>query len=242
MSNTASVTPYMDSGAAASGDVDFAEHAGARLLSRSAADRVIDERLAESRRVDRLSCNAVSLVSGELAPLIRAATELGYVPVKIAGRVASMRSTGTRVGPDGAVQLVNAQGDRLSMLPTGPSVRLEGSGSQAVVRQRTLMAVSRHLQQLSGGHAIARRAPDGSLHLTASELPARHGGGEARVAIVVDAAGNLTVDIDKVRGRRCENLLHGITTAIDGKVISKKIKPSYYDAEPGESARPRTRI
>ena len=128
------------------------------------------------------------------------------------------------------------------MLVDGPSIRLEGSGLQAVVRQRTLTAVSRHLHQLSGGRATTRRASDGSLHLTATELSGRHSDGAAKVAVVVDAAGNLTVDIDNVRGRRCESLLGDLTKAVGGQVRSKKLKPSYYDAEPGESARPRTRI
>lgn len=241
MSNTADVTPYVDSGSSVTGGVGSAARAAPDLFSRSAADRAADEQLAESRRAARLSCASVTLVGNDLPPLVQAAKELGYTPMNVqTGASAQLPHSSARL--DSTVQLVNARGERLSMLVDGPSIRLEGSGLQAVVRQRTLTAVSRHLQQLSGGRATTRRASDGSLHLTATELSGRHSDGAAKVAVVVDAAGNLTVDIDNVRGRRCENLLGDLTKAVGGQVRSKKLKPSYYDAEPGESARPRTRI
>jgi hypothetical protein len=223
MSNTADVTPYVDSGSSVTGGVGSAERAAPDLFSRSAADRAADEQLAESRRAERLSCASVTLVGNDLPPLVQAAKELGYKPMKVqTGASAQLPNSPARL--DSTVQLVNARGERLSMLVDGPSIRLEGSGLQAVVRQRTLTAVSRHLQQLSGGSTTTRRASDGSLHLTATELSGRHR------------------DIDNVRGRRCESLLGDLTKAVGGQVRSKKLKPSYYDAEPGESARPRTRI
>jgi hypothetical protein len=242
MSNTADVTPYVDAGSSVA-RVGTAARAASGLFSRSAADRAADEQLAERRRAARLSCAAVTLVGNDLAPLVQAATELGYAPVKAVQTRASARLAQSPVRRlDRGVHLVNAQGERLSMVVDGPSIKLEGSGLQAVVRQRTLTAVSRHLQQISGGRATTRRAADGSLHLTASELPGRYGDGAAKVAVVVDAAGNVKVDIDNVRGRRCESLLGDIAKAVGGQVRSKKLKPSYYEVEPGEPARPRTRI
>lgn len=242
MSNTAEVTPYVDIDPSVGTYVGTATKISSALFSRSATDRTADEQLAEQRRVARLSCSAVTLVGNDLAPLIRAATELGYAPVKAAEGCTSARfaQSPSRVHRD--VQLVNDLGERLSMLVDGPSIRLEGSGSQAVVRQRTLAAVSRHLQQMSGGRATSRRSQDGSLHLTATELPARNGDGNAKVAVIVDAVGNVKVDIENVRGQRCERLLGDIAKAVGGKVRNKKLKPSYYEAEPGETARKRTRI
>lgn len=242
MSNTAEVTPYVGAGSSVASGDGSAVRAASGLFSRSAADRAADKQLSERRRAARLSCAAVTLVGNDLAPLVQAATELGYAPVKAAETRASVNLAQSPVRLDGGMHLVNAQGERLSMVVDGPSIKLEGSGSQAVVRQRTLTAVSRHLQQISGGRATTRRASDGSLHLTASELPGRYGDGAAKVAVVVDAAGNVKVDIDNVRGWRCESLLGDIAKAVGGEVRSKKLKPSYYEVEPGEPARPRTRI
>lgn len=242
MSNTAEVTPYVATDSPVSATGGAATRSASSLFSRTAADRIADEQLAERRRAARLSCAAVTLIGNDFAPLVQAATELGYAPVKAAEAAASARLAQSPADLARGVQLVNALGERLSMRVDGPSIRLEGSGIQAVVRQRTLAAVSRHLQQISGGRATTRRAPDGSLHLTASESPARNGGGNAKVEVIVDAVGNVKVDIENVRGQRCERLLGDIAKAVGGKVRNKKLKPSYYETEPGETARTRTRV
>jgi hypothetical protein len=242
MSNTAEVTPYLDADTSTSSyDGTSSSQSAPGILSRSAADRAADAQFAERKRAERLSYAAVTVIGNDLASLVRAATELGYRRVD-----SSTGDPSLRPGPVPSVDLspvclINAAGSRLSMCVDGPSVTLEGIGSKAVVQQRTLSAAFRHLNQMSGGKMTHHRLPDGSVQLKASELHCRQGEGSASVEVVVDVAGNVKVDIENVRGPRCERVLDDIAKAVSGKVRSKRLKPAYYQGKPGESTRARTR-
>lgn len=247
MSNTAEVTPYVqdDSVSPAQPGTSQAGRA-AGLLSRSSADRGADDAFAEHRRAERLACARVTVLGNDLSPLVQAAADLGYRPIE-----------GTRAATAGApdraavhvtprVELVNPDGLRLSLQANGPSISLEGTGPaaalQAVVRQRTLSAVSQHLRQLSGGQVQMRYLADGSVALQASEQAGKLSDGAATVSAIVGATGEVTVDIENIRGSRCEKVLDGLAKAVGGKARNKKLKPAYYQSKPGESTRNRTRI
>ena len=247
MSNTAEVTPYVQDDSVSTvqpGTSQTGRAAG--LLSRSAADRDADDAFAEHRRAERLACARVTVVGNDLSPLVQAAADLGYRPIE-GTRLAATGAPGraaVHVSP--RVELVNAEGMRLSLQANGPSISLEGTGPsaalQAVVRQRTLSAVSLHLSQLSGGQVKVRQLADGSVSLQASEDTAKLSDGAATVSAIVGATGEVTVDIENIRGSRCEKVLDGLAKAMGGQARNKKLKPAYYQSKLGESTRTRTRI
>jgi hypothetical protein len=230
MSNTAEVTPYVEDelsspSATASSSVAAAL---AGVLSRSDADQQADAAWRERRRAERLTGVRLTVLGTSLTPLVQAATDLGYRPVDVAGAV------GSRLPVD-RIALVNTQGQRIELRTQTNAVDLTGNAPtaalQAIVRQRTLRAVEQHLRSISGGKVQVGKRSDGSVELRAREMPSQRPDGDASVSVVVQASGDLHVDIDNIRGSRCESVLDGIAKAAGGRSRNKKIKPAYYEED-----------
>jgi hypothetical protein len=109
---------------------------------------------------------------------------------------------------------------------------------QSVVRERTVSAAMSYLNKLSGNQAQVRHGTAGSLELQARESRAVvRAGGPARITAQISKDGAVTLDIESVKGNRCERVLADFASAVGGKVKNKKIKPAYYQQLPGEPTR-----
>lgn len=236
MSNTATVTPYAENSTsttgalgAAAGVVITGGVALAKFLwTETEQDRAANAHYQQQRRDEMLlSCRPtqLSVVGNDLQGMIAAAKTLGYSIVGDAGAsLTCMRdSTGHRIA-------MEARADRLELFGNADVTKL-----QSIVRERTVSAAMSHLNKLSGNHAQIRRGSDGSLELQAHESAAAgRVGGPARITAQISKEGAVTLDIENVKGNRCEKVLADFASAVGGSVKNKKIKSFYYQQLPGE--------
>jgi len=217
MSNTAEVTPYVADAASALSD----------YLEATEADMAASASHLTALRAERLACCRLNIMPDGASSLLHAARERGFVDVAAGAPAASAARR---------VELSNAAGQRIWLESGGERVSLVGSQSakaelEAIVRQRTMNAAMRHLQTLSAMPVAMRTLGNGTVELVVKE--AQHGqtDGQATVTALIDAKGDIKLDIDGLRGSRCEVLLNATAKAMGGKVGNKKIKPSYYSSD-----------
>lgn len=234
MSNTADVTPYASE--QESQPIGDPVKAGPSIFALTDTERAVVDGRADAKRQERLMTARVSLHQGDAASLLNAAKSLGFVPVN-----------GPRLGrdPGRAVELRNAKGECIALQQVGSRIELNSANGLGVihdlVRRNTLDLAERHLQALSGGRVLIRQLANGEVELQAGELVKGQQDGAAVVTARVNATGAAKLDIENIRGARCEQVLAGFAKAVGGTARNKKLKPAYYKdpAGPGEPARVR---
>lgn len=203
------------------------------------SDREVKARHKEARR---LSSAQTSRVEAELAlrstrlhlreatPLLEAARALGYLPVADSPAQFPANSGITllegRHGERLAVEQ-NANG-RLVVHSAGDAV-----GVRALLREHTLSQARRHLEARGMAVQVAV-ARNGEVQILAREAsPGR--GGQAEVRAQVRADGTAWVDVDKIRGNRCAEIVQGLADAVGGVVAGEQRKDAFFQL-PGEPA------
>lgn len=250
MSNTSVVTPYSSIAVTVSDGLavavaPFASAAtgvvsAARWLSEETLeDRAAADRLREERRRDRLgsSCSelrpitTVSLHLRDPELFVRSAEKLGY-------RLEPLSQPAKRLKEQPHILLRAASGERLALSRNakgGMAVSTAGetSGVQAVMRQHTL---DRAMEHLSGAGMNVKTAilPNGEVQIFASEKAIGQPGGPAEVRTQVRRDGTLLVDVEKVRGPRCKEIVSRLAEAIGGEISGMREKDCYFQlpAEP----------
>ena len=255
MSNTATVTPYESSPSSDSGSVGLAgaicvagiavvATAAAWLCEESEQDRVASARLAEARKRDltdgaglRVALDGVrvytsSLHVSDVAPILLAAEGLGFnrgCPQGLQG------------GTKPFVFLTNGAGARLAVERTTEGrVKLHSSESQqrvqaSVVRQQSMRGVIGEL--VKGGFQVQTgRSANGETQLLGKPGSSAGGAPVGEVRAQVRADGAIWVDIEKTKGRVCEQMVRDIADAVGGTVTDMRIKSEYYQL-PGEPTR-----
>ena len=262
MSNTSTVTPYEEQAASnpsimagAAAGIASGAVAGAVALAKWLAEETEEDRnavqtAATERRQWRLAqatarrsapqVESVGLCRKEPASLLRSAAALGFQ---------------VRPAPFGVpcgsnlTLLRNAAGERLALEQTEEGrVVLHAVGGRApiekLVQQHTFDRVEEHLTR-TGMSVRTTRLPNGELQLLATRAA---GGstpigtdGAAEVRTQVRADGSAWIDIEKVRGPECQQLVAGIADAIGGRVASCNLKDAFYQ-QPGEPTRTKERV
>lgn len=191
------------------------------------------EAAQESRKRMHQALRSTRLHLRDAAPLLQTARTLGY-------REATGALAGT-APPRGVTLLENARGERLALERCANGrVMAHSAGDSAAVRtllrEHTLNQALRHLA--ARGMAVeTARLPNGEVQILARETtPGR--GGQAEVRAQVHTDGTTWVDVDHVKGNRCEELVRGLAEAVGGKVTSTQPKDAYFQL-PGEPARTR---
>lgn len=234
MSNTADVTPYeSDYADAGAGNTIAAAAIAAGIadfLSTSEADRASDAARAERLRHERLQVNRITLRGTDPTGLIDAARSLGYAHIAAANRPTSNTPP--------KVDLRDAAGRRLRIEVLDNRIELYGltgrAELEAVVRERTVAASMRHLKQIAHMNVVPKRLANGEVELTATETQSKGSAPAASLTVRVARDGVAHVDIENVRGNRCEGMLARYAGDIGGQTRNKKLKPAYYQAGPGE--------
>lgn len=189
------------------------------------------EAAQESRKLMHRALRTTRLHLRDAAPLLQTARTLGY-------REATEALAGM-VPPRGVTLLENARGERLALERCANGrVMAHSAGDSAAVRtllcEHTLNQALRHLA--ARGMAVeTARLPNGEVQILARETtPGR--GGQAEVRAQVHTDGTTWVDVDQVKGNRCDELVRGLAEAVGGKVTSTQPKDAYFQL-PGEPAR-----
>lgn len=224
----------------------------ARWLSEETPeDREVQEKAKASRREERipqrprveLSGNGASnfLTSVRLhlrdpQTLIRSAEKIGY-------RVEALAVPTQSLSNQPHILLRSATGDRLAILRDNTGrVVLQTAGTRdrvsTLVRCHTADRVAEHL--VTRGMQIQRTTlPTGEVQILACERGGRNDGA-AVVKTQVLADGTAWVDVDKIRGSRCEQIVQGMADAVGGEVCRSDKKDAYFQL-PGEPAKTKVR-
>ncbi|MDD3582231.1 MAG: hypothetical protein PHW74_14595 [Desulfobacca sp.] len=111
---------------------------------------------------------------------------------------------------------------------------------QTLIRQHTLDQVVSHLQR--AGHQVQTTTmANGETQIWGQEQNPHLRGGAAEVKAQIATDGTAWVDINRVRGNRCEEIVEGIAQAMGGQVTGMKKKDAYFQL-PGEPTRTKMRI
>jgi hypothetical protein len=251
MSNTAEVTPYADSGSSSLGSslaTSAAVGVGAGLVMAGGAlvacakflseeteqDIQAKEQYKQQRREERLAAARMSCVTLHLkdtSSVLEAAQSLGY-------RVVQSPVTKPHVGP-APVFMQDLAGRRLALQPVHDRIEFasncEGVPVAQVMHRHSVQALQKHF----GTKCMAvksRQLAAGVIEFEAREASVGQEGGAATIKAQVDCDGRVHVDIDNVKGNRCEKILGEISKAVGGKASVIKKKPAYWQL-PGEPAK-----
>jgi hypothetical protein len=260
MSNTSTVTPYESTNSEELSTAGLAAGAGiaacvvgavavVRWLveetaeERESLDNIRRERrreqlahpglgkLADERRVSP-SITTVSLHLNDADSLIRSAEHLGYRRESVAPSSASLS--------DQPVLLRNTTGERLAIGRNDKGrliVSTAGSNRrvQKLVRQHTVDRAVEHLAS-RGMQVQTANLVNCEVQILARERESGVPGGAAEIKAQIGSDGQVVVDIDCVKGNRCEVIVQDFAQAIGGKVTATNKKSSYYQL-PGEPAK-----
>ena len=148
---------------------------------------------------------------------------------------------GQRSGETGApILLERDSGERLAITRDKEGrLSIHTAGDQGLLHS----LVSRHTQDrvqeylsAKGMRFEAARLSNGEMQFLARESEKALPGGAAEIKAHVHADGTVLVDIDKCRGRRCEEIVQQIAEAVDGTVSGMTKKTAWFQL-PGEPAK-----
>uniref|UniRef100_A0A7V4LD44 DUF2997 domain-containing protein n=1 Tax=Desulfobacca acetoxidans TaxID=60893 RepID=A0A7V4LD44_9BACT len=253
MSNTSSVSPY-EATPAAPGFLATCGAAVVQWLSEStAADRAAVARLEEDRRAERLKGNPSCLIPcNQSSPLrltsvglhlhnpeslMQSAQKLGYqvVPLSFQGPLESQP----------VMLLQRPSGERLAIErnPAGKLVihtACEPRTAQSLVRQHSMERALDHLRR-KGGEVQTATLANGEIQIQAQERQTGQPGGTAKIKVQIHLDGRAWVDIEGVRGNRCEQIVGELASAMGAQVSSCQKKDAYYQL-PGEPVKIRQQV
>jgi hypothetical protein len=259
MSNTSIVSPYAVGSALAVGAACVIGAAVATiavakwLAEESPEDAAVRRRANAVRRKERLSGRAPAELAREAAyipsvtsvplhlrdpeTLVRAAERLGY-------RMEPLATASEPLRNQPHVLLRSAAGERLAISrdSTGHVV-VQTIGARervgALIRQHTADRVAEHLAT-RGMEVRTAVLANGEVQIFAREQPG-HGDGAAEIKTQVLADGTAHVDIDKIRGSRCEQIVRQMADAVGGEVCRANKKASYFQL-PGEPTKTKVTV
>jgi hypothetical protein len=211
------------------------------------ADNSANENLKRKLRRERLSSikrslplkpertvKSVELHVRDSVHLVRAAEKLGY-------RTKSLPKLGTSE----PILLQNKAGERIALTRNARgSLTLHTAGVHdqihCLVRQHTLDRTFDFLKR-ENMKVKAENLSDGQVQILARKQQngSRHGDAELKVQVRND--GTAWVDVDKVKGNRCEKIVADFAQSIEAQATDSRKKEAYYQL-PGEPTKTRARI
>ncbi len=256
MSNVSDVTPY-DEEATGNSPNDVGVHVGAAvgalavgcasvvcwLIQDSETDKAALSKwksqhaqtvLDEWKNLPPQSLKTANLHMDRPDTLVRTAVGLGY----------RTENLSLSAGTGNAVLLHGPQGQRLAIAPNdrGRMTLMSAGGSPEpgeLLRQHSLDRALEHLAR-QGMQVQTVRLATGEVQILAREMTPK-AGGTAEIKAQIRSDGTAWVDVDQIRGRRCEEIVQGLADAVGGKVSKTQKKEAYFQL-PGEPAKTRIRV
>jgi hypothetical protein len=211
------------------------------------ADNSANENLKRKLRRERLSSikrslslkpvkavKSVELHVRNSVHLVRAAEKLGY-------RAKSLPKLGTSE----PILLQNAAGERIALTRNARgSLTLHTAGENdqihCLVRQHTLDRTFDFLKR-KNMKIKAEVLADGQVQIMASEHKSDNRAGAAELKVQIRNDGTAWVDVDKVKGNRCEKIVADFAQSLEAQATGSRRKEAYYQL-PGEPTKTRARI
>ena len=212
MSNVTIVTPYFSKcvRTAASKVVGCARW----LLEETAEDKEAVRQLRRERLLERLkprnTLTTVNLHLKDAASLVRSAESLGYKVKRDMAR--------------SEILLARATGERLAIAQSETGITVSTAGDlqrlQSIVRQHTVDRAVEHLKSRGMKMDLATRR-NGDIEIRAHDA-------KAEIKTKVHTDGTVLVDVDKVQGSECVDMVSQLASAVGGKISDMKKKPSFF--------------
>ena len=183
----------------------------------------------------QLHITSVGLHLSNPESLTRSAEKLGYSVIEPAASTVD--------NPE--ILLQSASGERLAIAMNDKGkLALHTAGDhgsvQPLIRQHTLDRAVEHLS--SKGMTIRKvELPSGDMQILARERIGGQRGGPAEIKTRIRDDGAMWVDIDRVKGKRCQEIVSELASAVGGEVSSMDKKAAYFQL-PGEPTRTKVRI
>ena len=249
MSNVTVVTPYEEK----SNTKSIVEQVGdcvstvaEWLAEETPEEKQAVENLKSARRRERLgttekkafaiptppTMKTVPLHLQDTKSLISSAKKLGYKVTSSPPSLPRLGKTNKPLPKQPRLLLENKKGERLAVVE-GDKNRLTVLTTNnlkpihSLVRQHTIDQAQKHLTR-QGMEVTTRSTQSGDLELVAKEKPTKHSGGNAKITARVCEDGRVRLDVDQVRGRRCEKISTQFSKAVGGQVTAEKKKDSYF--------------
>lgn len=224
------------------------------LADESPEEKQSAERARALRRQNRLSSARADLASARLGPariataglhvrqpetLVQAAASLGFRTMSV--RLDALPAS---AAPGAPILLANSAGERMAILvkPSG-GVTVHAAGGmtriESLVRLHTVQRVQQHLQA-RGYSATMTTRQNGEVGIQAREAHPV-GATQAKIEATVRTNGVVDVDIDCVKGSRCEVIVNDLASAVGGRVSGQRKKDAYFQL-PGELAKARVKV
>lgn len=247
MSNTSRVTPFDAAGAVIGAGVGLTAlcvvgvakatiSAGRWLLKDSEEEKSTLKRDDEERRRERLQVYSTPLHLRDTTSLLRSAQQLGYHQVPLATTTAATNLS--------LLLLQKTTGERLAIERTAKGrVVIHSATDQsrvhALVKQHTLDRAVAHFAN-KGMTVQTQKLTNGEVQIKAQEQGTSRRDGAATVTTQIGSDGAAVVDVNCVRGNRCESIVSEFAEAIGGAVSDTVKKDAYYQL-PGEPTKTRVR-
>jgi hypothetical protein len=171
--------------------------------------------------------------------LLQSAIKLGYrpEPLLVASKPLAEQSQVLLAKPSGErLALQRTQTGHIAMSTVGQPERLHH-----LMRQHILDLVVDHLSSRMGMEVKLDRLGNGEVQVLGREQTGAKRGGPAVVRTRVQADGSLAVDVDQVKGNRCEEIVAGLAGAVGGRISGMRKKDSYWQL-PGESTHTEVKV
>lgn len=244
MSNTAIVSPY-DSDLRRAGVSILAASAAGVAVAKFLSNETVEDKkavahLKEEQRRERLAAAKpveATLHIPEPQSLIRAAQSLGY-------RLEPLAKPGAPLQEQPQLLLQDDHGRQMMLRPgSGKLVVTASDGAQAiqsVVHQHTLEAVAAHFGTKWTG-VKTRKLANGIVEIEAKENDVSQSGGAAKVRAQVQPDGKVHVDIDEMKGNRCEKILSELAKSVGGEPTKIEKKPAFWQL-PGKKTKSNIKV
>lgn len=190
------------------------------------------ERLIAARSTKSSTIRSVDLHIRNTDNLVRSAEKLGF------------KAT---INPDASkpVLLRNPIGERIAIMrnTTGALTLLTGERAgriHSLVRQHTLDRTVDYLNKANMQYKTGRLS-NGEVQILANEPNGVNHDGSAQLKVQVRNDGTAWVDVDTIKGKRCEKIVADLAQTIGAKTFRSMKKEAYYQL-PGEPVKTGLRI
>lgn len=111
---------------------------------------------------------------------------------------------------------------------------------QALVHRHTMDQVVSHLQR-SGMQVLTTTLTNGEVQILGRESKSQAQGRAAAIRAQISRDGTAQMDVDRVQGPRCAEIIQGLAQAMGGQITAMTKKDAYFQL-PGEPTRVKQRV
>ena len=182
------------------------------LTEETPGDKAAIEQYREQRLRERLQpkVSTICLHLRDAESLVKSAERLGYMVKQDAA--------------SSEILLARASGERMAIARSETGITVSTAGDlqrlQSIVRQHTVDRTVEHLKSRGMKMDLATRR-NGDIEIRAHDS-------KAEIKTKVHTDGSALVDVDKVQGSECVDIVSQLASAMGGKMSDMKKKPSFF--------------